>query len=1003
MLRRILAFLFTAAAFAAPKPAGIDFQRQIRPILSDNCFQCHGPDKNTRMAGLRLDLKDEVLAKRAAGAAIVPGKPNESPLYLRIAESNPAKLMPPAHSRKAITPPQKDLIRRWIEQGAPWTEHWSFIAPKRATAPAVKDARWARNPIDRFVLAKVEAAGLKPAPEADRRTLARRVALDLTGLPPTPADVEAFVKDRSPEAYDKLLEKYLGSERWGEHRARYWLDAARYADTHGIHVDNYREMWPYRDWVIKAFNRNLPFDQFTIEQVAGDLLPNRTLDQQIASGFHRCNVTTNEAGVIVEEVEAIYAKDRVDTTGTVFLGLTIGCATCHDHKFDPISQRDFYSLAAFFRNTTQNAMDGNIPDTPPIIVVPRAEDRARWQSLAADEEAARAAMAARRGSADSAFEKWLASAESRAIGAPLSGQVFALDAPVKIAKDKPAELPNVDAFDVSKPFAIATDFYFPKAEEPYVVAAQADPKDKGRGWSIEIGARVVNFRLVGDDGKQITIRAGHMEQLKPGSWNHFAVSYDGSGEQAGLALFLNGKAVPNQGGGDQNTKLTGRINSNTPLVLGKNLPEGEISEFRIFSRAISADEAELTRRWAEIRSGNRDALHLYFLLHHDDAYRGLADKMLAYAKERRAIRKRGAITHVMQERDDQKPFANILYRGMYDQPRDRVEPNTPSVLPPMPASLARNRLGLAKWLVDPSNPLTSRVTVNRFWQEIFGAGLVKSAEDFGSQGFAPANQELLDWLAVEFRESGWDTKKLFRLILSSATYRQSAAATPEKIEKDPDNTMLSRGPRFRMDAEMVRDYALASSGLLSPAIGGPSVKPYQPEGIWEAVAMLGSNTRFYKRDAGDNLYRRSLYTFWKRSAPPPSMEVFNAPTRESCSVRRERTNTPLQALLTMNDVQFVEAARELAGRAVASGSEADARFDFLSAHLASRPLTGKERDIVKKSYRDFLRYYDANPADAEKLLSQGERKPGAGGNKAMLAAMTMVANQLMNLDEVLNK
>ncbi|MBM3725515.1 MAG: DUF1553 domain-containing protein [Acidobacteria bacterium] len=948
--------------------------------------------------------------------------------------------MPPLASHKTLTDAEKDVVRRWIEQGAQWQEQWAFKTPVRTPLPPVKNTEWVRNAIDRFVLARMEAAGLAPAPESDRRTLARRLALDLTGLPPAPADVEAFVNDQSKDYYDRYVDRLMASGRWGEHRARYWLDAARYADTHGIHVDNYREMWPYRDWVIKAFNGNMPFSQFTVEQIAGDLLPNRTLDQQIASGFHRCNVTTNEAGVIIDEVEAIYAKDRVDTTGTVFLGLTVGCATCHDHKFDPIAQRDFYSMAAFFRNTTQNAMDGNIPDTPPVIVVPSDEDRPRWSRLAEDEQAAHARMDARRAAGPAEFASWLDGTGRRNIKAPVdaAAQVYSLDpasvtlaASTKLGAGREAErkavhfeaktgieLPNVAAVDAGKPFSVSALFLMPKGDDAYVVASQSDGKDKGRGWVMEVLGRVIALRITADDGRSIQIRAGHLEQLKPGTWNHVVATYDGTREQPGMTLLVNGKTALAQGG-DSMIVLKGSINNGQPLRLGhdstRGLAGGALAELRIYNRILSAEEARLDGQWAQLEASRekaapalnaseREALLLHYLNTQDAPYRALVGQLAALRDERRAMRRRGAITHVMQERSDRQPMAHILYRGMYDQPRDKVEPAVPSVLPPMTASMPRNRLGLAQWLVDPANPLVSRVTVNRFWQELFGTGLVKTSEDFGSQGTAPTHPELLDWLAVDFRESGWDVKRLFKLMVSSATYRQSAQATEKKLKEDPENKLLARGPRFRMDGEMIRDYALASAGLLSPRLGGPSVKPYQPEGVWEAVAMLGSNTRFYKRDEGDKLYRRSLYTFWKRSAPPAAMEIFNAPTRENCSVRRERTNTPLQALVTMNDVQFVEAARRLAESAMqAAPGDVERQIGTIAERLLARPLAARERDVARRAYVDFLRHYDSNQEDARKLLAAGEIAVDGKLPNVPLAALTMLSNQFMNLDEVLAK
>jgi len=1029
-----------------------DFQREIRPILSGACFHCHGPDEKTRMAGLRLDTRDGVFAARKSGVPVVAGKPEDSLVYQRIVHKNANLRMPPAYSHKTLNERQVGALKRWIEQGAPWKEHWSFTAPVKPALPAVGRKEWPRNGIDAFILAKLESAGLAPASEAGRRDLIRRLSLDLTGLPPTPAEVDAFERDQSRDAYEKLVDRLLASPHYGEHRARYWLDAARYADTHGLHIDNYREMWAWRDWVIGAFNRNLPFDRFTIEQLAGDLLPDRTMEQQIASGFHRCNVTTNEAGVIIEEVEAMYAKDRVETTATVWLGLTAGCASCHDHKFDPISTRDFYSLAAFFRNTSQNAMDGNIADTPPVIVVPRPPDRRRWRELASEEPVLRARMAELRAVSSAAFAGWLAAGEYRNIQAPLeaAGELLSLSwtggpkfhfggaaTPISLPdgvklgpsttegnalhfeQNAAVPLANVEHFDGDKPFSIATWFFFPAGEDAYTVASQSDPAGKNRGWSIDVAARVALLRLVGDDGKSLQIRAGHLEQLRPGTWNHLVFTYDGSRHQTGLGMYLNGMAISTQGSGEANLDLKGSLRTSAPLLLGNQgkrfLAGGAISDFRIWDRVVSEEEARLAHAWpllaaARTKPGDRlspverDALELYYLNHRDAEYRRLAGLLKRLREERLAIRRSGAVTHVMDEREDTQPFAHILYRGMYDQPRDRVEPNVPAALPLMPASFPRNRLGLARWLVDPANPLTARVTVNRFWQEIFGAGLVKTSEDFGSQGEPPSHPELLDWLASEFRESGWDVKKLLRMLVAYSAYRQAAFTTPEKLQKDPDNRLLSRGPRFRMDAEMVRDYVLAASGLLARTIGGPSVKPYQPGGVWEAVAMLSSNTRHYTRDGGGSLYRRSLYTFWKRSAPPASMEIFNAPSRENCSVRRERTNTPLQALVTMNDTQFVEAARLLAQAALVQAPGApDAQAGYMAERLLSRRLQENERDVVRRAYLDYLSYYISNPPEAKKLLAVGEAKADETLPPAELAALTMVANQMMNLDEVLNK
>jgi hypothetical protein len=997
MTFRFALALLATAAFAQTT---IDFQREIRPLLSDNCFQCHGPDPNTRMAGLRLDLKDTALAVISSGK-----------LYQRITAADPARRMPPERSHKSLTPQQIAKVKAWIDAGAPWKEHWSFRPPVKAAAPVVRNNTWPRNPIDRFILAKLEAKGLAPAPTADNRTLIRRVALDLTGLPPTPAEIEAFLSDHSPSSYEHMVDRYLASPHYGEHRARYWLDAARYGDTHGIHVDNYREIWPYRDWVIAAFNRNQPFDQFATEQLAGDLLPHATLDQRIATGFVRCGVSTNEAGIIEDEYAEIYAKDRADTMGAVFLGLTVGCATCHDHKFDPLTQRDFYSLGAFFRNTTQKVMDGNAPDPPPTLVVPKPEDRAEYERLSTRLLAVQKEMNDASRAAANDFDAWLRTRHPVTVKAPLSAgaELFTTE-----VKDLPREVPKAPRLDAEKPFSISVNFFFPKAEQSYVIAEQNNPKDKNRGWIIDVGARVIGLRLTGDGGRNIEIRAGHLQQLQHGTWNSLVVTYDGTRRQSGLNLYLNGHSIPTQGRGNQNVEFAGDIGVDGPLVLGRSFADGAISDFRIFNREISETEAQLMSRWPSIQSALRqetgdltpeahDALLTWFLQNEFAPYRKLAGEQYALSKEVQAVARRGAITLVLEERTVQKPFAHVLYRGAYDQKRQRVDAGTPAVLPPMTSSMPRNRLGFARWLFTDEHPLTARVTVNRMWQELFGTGIVKTADDFGSQGEPPSHPELLDWLAVDFREHGWDVKRFYKQVMMSATYRQAAQVTPDKLAKDPENRLLSRGARFRLDGESIRDYALAASGLLSPQIGGPSVRPYQPDGVWEAVAMNGSNTRFYKRDSGDGLYRRSLYTFWKRSAPPASMEIFNAPTRENCTVRRERTNTPLQALVTMNDVQFVEAAKELAERSMQTAADLNGQLDYIATRLLARPLSHKERTIATNSYAQFRSYYAKHENEAAKLLGAGERKPDPALPRQDYAAMTMLTNELLNLDEVLSK
>jgi cytochrome c553 len=1042
-----LSYALSFATVSAEAGERLTYNRDIRPILADNCFRCHGPDSAARQGELRLDKFDAA----AEMGAITPEKPDESELIRRIFSEDPDEVMPPPTAHKVLSPEQKDMLREWIAQGAIYERHWSLIPPVRPALPAVNDPAWVKNPIDRFILQKLEEKGLSPADEADRWTLARRVSLDLVGLPPSPEAAEAFMRDPSPDAFERYVDGLLSSPRWGEHRGRYWLDAARYADTHGIHFDNYREMWTWREWVISAFNRNLPFDQFTIEQLAGDLLPNRTLDQQIASGFNRCNITTNEGGVIAEEYLVLYTRDRTETAAQVFLGTTAGCAVCHDHKFDPLSQREFYELAAYFNNTTQGAMDGNIKDTPPIVMVPLDRDRARWEALPTELADAQAAIEARKSESTSVFSSWLASASRETLvsliptdglalhipnddgpGLPLhyirageSREQFAPEGLVweaghvsaHVGRGEPGlfTIPDSGDFDKEQPFTCSAWVKLDKTDQAGAFVARMDEEHDYRGWDLWFENGRVGSHLI-HKWQEDAIKAVGKKPIKAGEWTHVAVSYDGSAKAEGLRIYVGGEAQAKDVTADS---LKNTTRTEVPLKVGQRskgqaLSGLAIADVRLYERTLEAVEirhlALATRAAylagkpeAERSDAERTELFTWYLDSMDQPYQDLRRKSADLEAEKSAIQGRGTIAHVMQEKPE-VPSAFILFRGDYDKRRDAVSPDTPDFLPPFPPELPKNRLGLAQWLLSPDQPLLARVTVNRFWQELFGTGIVKTSGDFGVAGELPSNQELLDWLAVEFRESGWDVKGLARLMVTSAAYRQSAAATQEKLDKDPQNRFLSRGPRFRMDGEAIRDSALAASGLLAPVIGGPSVRPYQPEGVWEAVAMIGSNTRDYKQDAGANLYRRSLYTFWKRSAPPASMDIFNAPSREVCTVRRERTNTPLQALVTLNDPQFVEAARRLAEEALREGGPSDnQRITWLANRVLTRPLTAEERDVLKGSLAELLSWYQAHGEEARQLIAVGESKADPALAADALAAWTLLANEMLNLDEVLNK
>ncbi len=1049
----------TADAQPAAQPAGaqapakVEYNRDIRPILAENCFACHGPDSAARKADLRLDRRQDAIDS----GSIVPGDPAKSSLIERVCSTEPSEVMPPPKTKKVVTEAQKQLLRRWIAEGAPYQPHWSLIAPTRPAIPAFTDEKakaFVRTPVDAFVLKKLRDNGLEPAAEADRRTLARRLALDLTGLPPEPADVEAFVSDAAPNWYEKYVDKLMATPEWGEHRGRYWLDAARYADTHGIHFDNFREIWAYRDWVINAFNRNLPFDQFTTEQLAGDMLPNPTLDQRVATGFIRCNITTNEGGIIDEEYAVLYTRDRTETINQVWMGLTAGCAVCHDHKFDPISQREFYSMAAFFNNLAVPVRDGNIPNPNPIIPVPRAEDRPRLEAITPELTAAKAKVDERKASAKGDFGAWLktAKAEDYSKQAPTGALVFHAplreDAGKALAvsvdgKDQQAKFnsgfdwsvaradkskaftiragdkltfKDVGDFDRTQPFAVS--FWVTidkKGAGNGAIVARMDEANGHRGWDVwlqndRIGTHFIN--VWPSDAMKVVAKG----VIQPGRWTHVTVVHDGSAKAGGTKIYYNGEPQPLDTEADS---LQSTTRTAVPFAIGQRNNSARVNgvaleDLRIYARpftALDASQLSGSRRVAELlgkaaaqrTAGETTELYNWWLVSQDRVYQQLSTAYRTLQGEDVAIRGRGTIAHVAVEKAS-APEAFILHRGDYDKRRDKVGAATPAALPTFPDDLPRNRLGFARWLLRADHPLTTRVTVNRFWQELYGTGLVRTAGDFGITGELPSHPELLDWMAVEFREKGWDVKQFFKLLVTSSTYRQAAVATPEKVQKDRDNRLLSRGPRFRMDAEMVRDSALAASGLLVRRQGGPSVRPYQPDGVWEAVAMIGSNTRDYRRDTGANLYRRSMYTFWKRSAPPASMEVLNAPNRELCTVRRDRTNTPLQALLTLNDVQFVEAARVLAERTIKTGGATpQARLDFVAQRLLARPFRDNERPVVERVLTDLLAHYRAKPDDARRLIAFGESRADAALDPIELAAYTMTVNQLMNLDEVLNK
>ncbi len=1055
----LIVVLLVAAGWGLPASARaespLEYNRDVRPILAENCFACHGADSAARKAELRLDQRDAAVDF----GAIVPGKPEQSALLERVLSNDADSLMPPPETKKTLTVAEKAILKRWITEGAAYQPHWSFMAPTRPELPKVKNAAWGKNAIDRFVLANLEEAGLSPAPQAEPRTLFRRLHLDVTGLPPSPEDMEAFVRDfgqRGDVALSEWIDRLMKSPAWGEHRGRYWLDAARYGDTHGLHFDNYREMWPYRDWVIRSFNANQPFDRFTVEQIAGDLLENPSEDQLIATGFQRCNITTNEGGTIDAENLANYAADRVQTFGWVYLGLTTNCAQCHDHKFDPITQHDYYSLAAFFRNTTQGPKDGNVKDgRGPLLVLPAEADKERWKSLPGEIAAAKSQLEQHKRQAQPKFEAWIAKATAAGLEEQLPSDELILHVPlvegqgdeIQSLGESPAthqatgsiewqpngklgsaavlksgstfELGDLADLEKDQAFSYGAWVRTAKADAMAAILARMDEGAAHRGWDLWQNGAEFAVHIV-DTWPSNAIKVSTQGAAgKPGQWQHVLMTYDGSGKPAGVRIYVNGKEQKlkvDQG----SLKANASIRAKTPLRIGQRsrgsvFEGGSVQDVRIYGRQLTASEVGALSGIAELAAilgrdpSKRTAPQQAALLEHyltvqDDKHPALAKAVVDLEAELEAIRARSPITHIQEEKPGSQAMANILMRGEYDRPADEVEAAPPAFLHPLSEGAPRNRLGLALWLVDSANPLTARVTVNRFWQQVFGRGLVTTSEDFGVMGALPSHPELLDWLALDFQENGWDVKRQFKQMLMSATYRQAALTTAEKLDKDRDNLLLSRGPRFRMDGEMLRDVALASSGLLSSKMYGPGVKPYQPEALWDIVGLPGGDTRKYVQDHGEDLYRRSLYTFWKRMSPPPNLEVFNAPSREVCAVRRERTNTPLQALVTLNDPQFVEAARRLAELALGSaGTEDQKALPLISERVLGRSFNDREQAILLADRAEYLAYYQANAADAQALIAIGESEPQAGLDPAVLAAWTMVCNQVLNLDEALNK
>ena len=1032
----------------APAPAPISFNRDIRPILSNNCFACHGPDAQNRKTDFHFDTQEGAFLQPGV---IVPGNAAQSLLYQHITDPDPTQHMPPPDSGFALTQKQIDLLKRWIDEGAKWDSHWAYSAPKRVEPPTVKNAAWVRNPIDQFILARLEREGMTPSADADKATLLRRLSYDLTGLPPTPAEVDAFLADRSPDAYEKRVDALLKSPRYGERMAMPWLDAARYADSHGYHIDSLRGMWPWRDWVIDAFNRNLPYDQFVTEQIAGDLIPNATREQKVASGFNRNHMINFEGGAIAEEYQVEYVMDRVDATSSAFMGLTMGCARCHSHKFDPISHKEFYQFFAFFNNVPERGLDGRTGNAAPLLPLSSHEQQQQLDALDAaigvrDKNLADAIV----GPMQAQWEQTVSSQPMQAVTDGLTAH-YELDSSfsdiagkyqhgrtvtgdptfgagkigraVSFDGDTEVSFGNVGNFDRADAFSMAV-WLRGAGKLPVAIFQKLDDGRRGYEWAFDDivpsgvqrwAGRLMVTLATGVPGGSVKIRT--RERLRFGDWNHIALMYDGSSKAAGVRLFVNGTLSATDVLEDT---LDGSIATSTPLRLGSKALgkpfSGGIDDLRLYNRALTPDQIEHLAIHLAPRvvisgvNGRRtpaeaSAMREYFLTYvASDSLKAAYTELKTLRQQKADLEQVIPSAMVMGElRPPRDTF--VLARGDYRNQTDKVQPGVPAMLPPLPKDAPLNRMTLAKWLVDPSHPLTARVAVNRFWQTYFGYGIVKTQEDFGVQGEAPVHPELLDWLATEFIRTGWDTRAMQRLIVTSATYRQSSKMTPALIEKDPENRLLARAPRVRLPAELIRDTALAASGLLNPKIGGPSVFPYQPKGLWEEMAFgEGFTVQAYEQSRGEDLYRRSMYTFWKRTVPPASLATFDAPDREKCMARRSLTNTPLQALVLLNDPTYVEAARVLAQRALVDGpSGTGSRIELVFRLATARRPTASETAVLRQLLERQRVSFRKDRQAALQLLDVGESARNPRVDVAELAAWTTVASTVLNLDETITK